>query len=244
MPPINYFNQAVRAMRVPQSVEAGIKYIFDNSYLCNEFPIFKYVLQKATSSLLSSPLKIREQDPDLLESCTILSQHLASITLTFSLISLSFIPTVCSAGVIVILKRTGRELQKKRALVAIVNQLKKTNKEFIKIAEEVKKTNQETTKALNYEIHELKQSNTNLNQAVEKLNKLIQENQITGENIKSLQREESNLLAKHQKTIEEYNKIAKQLEVVKELFEKEREAFADERHKLTHQVNRLSGVKA
>lgn len=231
-------------MRIPQSIETRIKYICDYSYLCNEFPIFKYALQKATSSLFSSPLKIKEQDPDLLEACTILSQHLASITLTFSLISLSFVPTLCSAGIIVILKRTGRELQKKRALLAIVQQLEKTNKEFFKLAEEVKKTNQETTKSLHYEIQELKQSNSNLNQVIQNLNKLIQDNQITGENIKSLQREESNLLAKHQKTIEEYNKVAKQLETVKELFEKEREAFAKERHKLTHQVNRLSGVKA
>ncbi len=231
-------------MRVPQDVETRIKHICDNSYLCNEFPIFKYVIQKATSSLLSSPLKIREQDPDLLESCTLLSQHLASITLTFSLISLSFIPTVCSAGVIIILKRTSRELQKKRALIAIVNQLQKTNKEFAGIAEDVKKTSQETTKALNYKIQELKQSNSNLNQVVEKLKQLILDHRITGETIKTLQQEESKLLAKHQKTIEDYNKVARQLEAVKELFEKEREAFAHERHKLTDQVNRLSGVKA
>jgi predicted transglutaminase-like cysteine proteinase len=242
--PINYFTQEMNAMRVPRSVEEGIEYVCHHSYLCNEFPIFKYIIQKATSSLLSSPLKMREQDPDLLESCTILSKHLASISLTFSVISLSLVPTLCSAGVIIILKRTGRELQKKRSLIGVVNQLKKTNKEFIKVTEEIKKTNLETTTALTQEITELKEVNAKFNKTIEKLNKLIKDHQITGDSIKSLQKEESNLLLNHQKTIEEYNKVSKQLETVKDLFEKERQGFAEERRKLTSQVNRLSKVRS
>ena len=234
----------MQVMRLPRSIETGIRHVCDTSYLFNEFPILKYIVQKATAPIFSSPLKMREQDPDLLESCTILSKHLVSISLTFSLISLNFIPSVCSAGVIIILKRTGRELQKKRALIAVVNQLKKTNKEFLKIAEDIKKINQENIALLNHEIKELKQSNTELNTIVDKLNRLIKDHQITTEAIKTLQKEEANLLVDHQKTLEEYNKVAKQLEVVKDLFEKERRAFAEEREKLTHQVNRLSGVRA
>jgi len=240
-------------MQAPLPLEAAVKNLATTSFF-TDFPLFKHALYHMTIPFFSSPLSISEAEPDLLESATIFSKHLAAVSFTFSLLSLNLVPTICSALVVIVLKKTTKELFLKRRLVTIVSELENTK---ISLNTAILTLNREASasqKKLRTEIKQLSVTNKTTQENLKKLQDLVDKHTLTAANIAKLQKEEKELFTEHKDLLQKVEKIKKEFETVKGLFEKERlgirkereglekvkNELAQERRRIGHHVDRLS----
>lgn len=196
--------------------------------ILNDFPIVKLALSKI---FLIPPQK---KDPDLLESVNILGRQISSVVFALSLCSLSWVPTICSAALIIIFKKTLIELQEKKK---VSEKLQEISSKVDNLLSTMVLTSTSNTKELSSKLDHI----ASMIQAFKINAKEIKE---TTKDLRALKKEEKLLLAEYEKIQAKYNIIAEFLGQKCAQLSHENSKLSKVRKKLNKEVNRLTSVKA